>query len=327
MRAAIYTRIGDAREVLSIENVEVDEPSAGEVLVRVAWSGVNPSDVKTRGGYIPSTLPFPRIPHSDGSGVIENVGAGVDSRRIGQKVWLWNAAWGRPHGTAAEWVTLPASQAVPIPPNLEMDAAACLGIPATTAYHAVALNGGVSKQTVMVAGGAGAVGHYAIQIAKLEGAERVIATVSNSAKAALAKSAGADLVINYKSENVRDQVMDFTQGQGVDRIIEVDIGVNVALDMSVLRKGGTIAAYGSAVREVIVPFSQAIMQHLALQFFIVYSLSAEDRERTLFGLNRLLATGSLQHNIATRLPLEQIALAHEQIERGDLLGNVVLSVA
>ena len=194
MLAAFYTRTGPAREVLDVGEIETPEAGPGEVRVRLATSGVNPSDVKTRGGVRSRDLPFPRIvPHSDGAGVIDQVGDGVPPGRLGERVWVWNAAWGRPSGTAAQFVVLPAQQAVPLPANTSFEAGACLGIPALTAYHAIHCNGGVAGKTVLVAGGAGAVGHYAIQFAKIAGASCVIATVSGTAKAALARDAGADV--------------------------------------------------------------------------------------------------------------------------------------
>ena len=166
MQAAFYEQVGAAREVLRLEDLPDPTPAAGEVRVRVQWSGVNPSDVKSRGGLRSRVLPFPRIiPHSDGMGVVDAVGEGVDRARIGQRVWLWNAAWGRPFGTAAQYICLPQRQAVPLADNVDGEAGACMGIPGLTAMHAVLMDGGVAGKTVLVAGGAGAVGHYAVQLA------------------------------------------------------------------------------------------------------------------------------------------------------------------
>jgi len=192
MRAAVYSRTGPAREVLSLTDLLTPEPAAGEVRVRLAWSGVNPSDVKSRGGRWP--MVFPRIiPHSDGAGIIDAVGNGVSPERLGERVWTWNAQWGRSDGTAAEYVVLPSAQAVALPPAVDLEAGACLGIPALTAYHAVTMDGGVAGKSVLVAGGAGGVGHYAVQIAKARGARAVIASVSGPEKAALATAAGRGL--------------------------------------------------------------------------------------------------------------------------------------
>ena len=314
MRAAVYERTGPAGDVLTIEELPTPAPGPHEVRVKVSWSGINPSDVKTRAGVRTKTLAFPRIvPHSDGAGVIDQVGDGVDRARIGERVWLWNAAWGRAYGTAAEYVVLPAPQAVPLPRGVDLAVGACLGIPALTAYHAVMVDGGVAGKNVLVAGGAGAVGHYAIQLAKLKGARQVVATVSNEDKAALARAAGADVVVNYKTEDLVKKCLDATGGIGLDRIIEVDLGANVKADLAALRPEGDIIAYGSGAAEISVPFMSALAKNARLRFFIVYNLNHEDRTRALADLTRLLETNSLVHNIAVRLPLARIAEAHDLV--------------
>ena len=201
MKAVWYEQIGAADDVLTHGNIDDPEVSDGEVLVRIRASGVNPSDVKTRGGAR-GELQFPRIiPHSDGAGKIEAVGNGVDKNRIGERVWLWNGAFGRAFGTCAEYISLPANQAVEMPENTPFEAGACMGIPASTAYHGVFSGGSVKNKTVLVTGGAGAVGHYAIQLAKWDGAQ-VITTVSGPEKGLAAEEAGADLVVNYKTDDV-----------------------------------------------------------------------------------------------------------------------------
>lgn len=328
MQAAFYEHTGAAHDVLQIEEIPTPVPGPGEVRVKVAWSGVNPSDVKSRVGTRMKSLPFPRIiPHSDGAGVIDQVGDDVPSARIGARVWVWNAAWMRPFGTAAQYVVLPSEQAVPLPQNTDLAAGACLGIPALTAYHAVHVDGGVAGKTVLVAGGAGAVGHYAIQLAKLGGARLVIATVSGPEKAILARAAGADIVLNYKTEDLSAAVQEATEGQGVDRIVEVDFAANVNMDIALLRPDGDVIVYGSGVPEIPVPFSAAIRKGVHLYFFIVYNLNSEVRQRAIADLTHLLEENRLQHNIAARLPLAQIADAHDLIEEGRVLGNVVLEIA
>ena len=327
MKAWFYERVGAAAEVLQLGELPTPEPTAGEVRVRVQWSGVNPSDVKSRGGLRSRTLPFDRIvPHSDGSGVIDAVGTGVDTKRIGQRVWLWNVAWGRPFGTAAEFCCLPEAQAVPLPDAASGEAGACMGIPGLTAMHAVLLDGGVAGKRVLVAGGAGAVGHYAVQLASRMGAAQVISTTSNQAKAQLARDAGADHVIDYKTEPVAERVRELTQGKGVDRVIELDIAVNGALDLELLRPGGELVAYGSSAKPLDLPFPVLLAKNLQIKFFMVYHLEAADRARATAALNRLLARGELQHNIAQRLPLADIVQAHEAVEAGRLVGNLVLRV-
>jgi NADPH:quinone reductase len=327
MQAAFYEGTGPASDVLHIEDIPIPEPGPEEVRVKVAWSGVNPSDVKSRAGNRNKSLPFPRIiPHSDGAGVIDQVGSDVTSARVGERVWIWNAAWMRPFGTAAQYVVLPANQAVPLSQNIDLAIGACLGIPALTAYHAVTVEGGVAGKNVLVAGGAGAVGHYAIQLAKLKGARQVIATVSSSEKAVLARQAGADIVLNYKTDNLLSAIQDATAGLGVDRIVEVDFAANVNADISVLRFNGEVVVYGSGASEISVPFSPAIRKGVRMFFFIVYNLDPDVRERAIVDLSRLLEENRLIHNIAARLPLGQIAEAHDMVEKGLVNGNVVLEV-
>lgn len=327
MRAAIYERAGSARDVLSIMDVPMPTPGPGEVRVKVAWSGVNPSDVKTRGGLGARRLMFPRItPHSDGAGVIDAVGPDLPSSRIGERVWTWNAAWQRAFGTCAEYVVLPASQAVALPANVDLAAGACLGIPALTAYHAVSLDGGVEGKRVLIAGGAGAVGHYAIQFAKLLGARQVVATVSSAEKAALATAAGADLVINYKTEDIGARVQEATEGQGIDRIVEVDLAANMLVDQKMVSADGDIVAYGSNKLEITVPFFPMIMKNVGLRFFIVYNLAPAVRAQAIDRLTHFLEDGQLTHNIAARLPLESIVEAHERVETGRATGNVLVAI-
>ena len=328
MRAAYYEQTGPAREVLKFADLPESAPGPGEVRVRVQWSGVNPSDVKSRAGLRNRAMPFARvIPHSDGSGVIDAVGEGVNASRIGERVWLWNAAWGRPDGTAATHCCLPQRQAVPLPEGTSGEAGACLGIPALTAMHAVLMDGGVAGKRVLVAGGAGAVSHYALQLAGRMGAAQLITTVSNDAKAALARAAGADVALNYKTEPLAERVRDLTRGQGVDRIIELDIAANGLLDLELLRPGGEIVAYGSSPQPMNLPFFALISKNVQLKFFMVYHLGDADRDRATGALQRLLARGELQHNIALRLPLERIVEAHEAVEQGRAVGNVVLQVS
>lgn len=327
MKAAFYEAVGPAKEVLRIADIPEPQPAPGEVRVRVQWSGVNPSDVKSRAGLRSKTLPFPRIvPHSDGSGVIDAVGEGVDRSRIGERVWVWNAAWGRAHGTACEALCLPQQQAVRLPDNVGGEAGACLGIPALTALHAVLMDGGVAGKTVLVAGGAGAVGHYAVQMASQLGAARVISTVSTPQKAAIAREAGADAVVNYKTEPLVQRMAELTQGQGVDRIIELDMATNAAANLDMLKPNGECVVYGSGASPMLVPFYPLIVKNLQLKFFMVYHLTAADRARATSTLTRLLERGALQHLIDQRLPLEQIAAAHERVESGQAVGNVVLRV-
>ncbi len=327
MRAVYYEQVGPAAQVLVVGELPDPQPAPGEVRVRVQWSGVNPSDVKTRGGARSKTLPFPRIvPHSDGMGVIDRVGEGVEARRVGERVWLWNAAWGRAFGTAAQYICLPARQAVPLADNVSGEAGACMGIPGLTAMHAVLMDGGVAGKTVLIAGGAGAVSHYALQMASRMGVAKLITTVSSPAKAELARAAGADIVLDYKTEPVAERLKEITGGRGVDRIIELDLAVNAPLDLEALRTGGELVVYGSSPQPLPLAFPVLLAKNLQLKFFMVYHLDESDRARATAALQRLLARGELQHNVALRLPLAKAVEAHEAVEQARVVGNIVLEV-
>ncbi len=318
MQAAWWERNGPAREVLAVGDMPDPLPAPGEVLVRVSASGVNPSDVKSRMGRAPG---FPRIvPHSDGAGVVVALGAGVDAARIGQRVWLWNGQWGRAHGTAAQLVALPTEQAVALPDNTPFEAGACLGIPALTALHALLTDGGVAGQRVLVQGGAGAVGHYAIQFARLLGASHVVATVSSDAKAAHAREAGADAVVNYREPDAAQRI------GTVDRVVEVDLAGNAAMLPQVLAHGGMAAVYGSNRPESAHAFLPNILRGIGYRFFIVYNLTREERARAVGALNAWMAAGLVRHAVAEVLPLSRIVDAHEAVEQGRLIGNMVLDI-
>lgn len=323
MRAAYYEANGAARDVLKVGEVTTVAPGKGEVRVRLRTSGVNPSDVKTRAGLI-MKIAFPRvIPHSDGAGEIDAVGEGVAPSRVGERVWIWNAQWLRPFGSAAEYVVLPAEQAVPLPAHIGFDAGACLGIPALTAFHAVTMDGSVQGQTILVTGGAGAVSHYAIQMARAQGA-KVVTTVSSTAKAELVTAAGADCAINYKTEDVAARVKEFTQGRGVDRVLELDIAVNAKLLPGILAPRGKVVAYGTSGLEAPLPAIFCLLNSICVEFFLVYTLDAKQRAAAVAGVNQLLEKNLLVHNIAARMPLDRVAEAHEAVESGKTVGNVVL---
>lgn len=325
MKAVWYERNGPAAEVLEFGDLPTPSPGPGEVLVRLAASGVNPSDWKTRSGSRPMVAPRV-VPHSDGAGVVEAVGEGVPGSRVGERVWIWNGQWKRPMGTAAEYVALPAAQAVPLPEGTGFAEGACLGIPALTALHAMLTDGGVTGQRVLVTGGAGAVGHYAVQFARLLGAEQVLATVSGEAKATHALAAGAHSAINYRQEDVAGRVLDLTGGRGVDRVVEVDIAGNGPGLAGLLAPGGLCAAYGSSRAEATLPFGPLILKGIGVRFFIVYELDTPSRAAALAALTGWLERGLVRHAVAARLPLRHCAQAHEVVEAGRQIGNVVLDI-
>jgi NADPH2:quinone reductase len=325
MRAAYYESNGPAREVLRVADVETPQAGRGEVRVRLRTSGVNPSDVKSRAG-LTRKIAFPRvIPHSDGAGEIDAVGEGVSPARVGERVWVWNGQWRRPFGTAAEWIVLPSEQAVRLPANVTMDAGACLGIPAYTGYQGVLLARAKEGSTVLVAAGAGAVGHYAIQFAKKRKAT-VITTVSSPAKAEIARAAGADHVIDYKREDVGERVMAITAKRGVDAVIEMDLAANARLLPTVLAPNGVVAVYGSGAAEASIPFQFLLQNSITLQFFLVYLMPAEMRQRATADITQMLEQGELIHNVAQTFDLGDMVAAHEAVESGKAMGNIVVKL-
>lgn len=323
MRAAYYEKNGSAPEVLRVADVDTPQPGPGEVRIKLKTSGVNPSDVKTRAG-LTRKMVFPRvIPHSDGAGVIDAVGEGVSKSRIGERVWVWNGQWKRPFGTAAQYITLPEIQAVKLPEKISDAAGACLGIPALTAWHAIDIAGTKSGMTLLIAGGAGAVAHYAVQFAKARGAF-VLTTVSSPEKAKLAKDAGADVTIDRKAEDVAKRVQELTKG-GVDAVIELDLTANAALVPAVLKPRGTLVVYGTGP-QVQFPGSFCLQNNITVKFLLVYELTADERARAVADITRMLEANTLQHNVAKTYPLDEIVAAHEAVESGKVAGNVVMEI-
>lgn len=325
MKAAWYEKNGAAADVLSVGDMETPAPGRGEVLVRLKSSGVNPSDVKSRANR---PLIAPRIvPHSDGGGIIEAVGENVDPARVGERVWTWNGQWKRPFGTAAQFIALPQDQAVRLPDGIGFDVAACLGIPALTALHAVRLHGDVAGKTLLVTGAAASVGHYAVQIARLGGA-RVIGTAS-SVRAEDARAAGCEAVIDYRNEDVAERVKDLTGGVGADGIIDMDLSTTAGLlPKGVLRAHGKHVCYGSNVAgDVAISFPALLWSSLTLQAFVVYELTDEERRVRVEELSALLASERLTHMIGASFALDDIVAAHEAVEAGRIIGNVVLDIA
>ena len=325
MKAAFYTRQGPARDVFTIGEQPTPEPGRGEVRVRLRTSGVNPSDWKTRSGsFRPMTMPLV-IPHSDGAGEIDAVGEGVPQSRVGERVWVWNGQWKRPFGTAAEFIALPSEQAVMLPGTISYEAGACFGIPAMTAMQAVRLAGAGAGATVLVSGGAGGVGHYAIQFAKWLGA-RVLTTVSGDAKAQHARDAGADEIINYRTEDVGSRVRALTDGQGVDASIEVDLAATAAMLPGLVRPHGSVVVYGMNAAEISLPTMWFMQNSITLRPFLVYELLPGDRASVLQMLADAMQQRDIRHAIARRMPLDEIAQAHDLVQSGQVIGNVVLDI-
>src|SRR6266516_3700319 len=311
MRAALYRDMGEAAEVFCVEEVDRPEPGPGEVLVRVHASGINPTDYKARSGAVPRPIDDFQIPHQDGAGVIEAVGAGVDSGRVGERVWLWLAAAGRRWGTAAEWTTVPARQAVTLPDGASFELGASLGVPAMTAHYCLFADGPVTGQTVLVAGGACAVGHFAIELAKRAGA-RVVTTVSSPDKAALAEKAGADLVVNYRSPGA------------VDRVIDVALGANLQLDLATAGPHATIVTYAAEPVNPELPVRACMTANLTLKFVLLYGVEMTALDQAAADITAALAAGELTGLPVSSYPLADIAAAHQAAESG-AVGKVIVT--
>jgi NADPH2:quinone reductase len=330
MRAAWYERKGAAREVLEVGQVPIPEPGPSEVRVHVAVSGINPSDTKGRGGagIGPKTMQFPRvIPHQDGAGVIDAVGAGVPESRVGERAWLYEAQRGRSFGTAAEYVVVPSGNAVRLPEGVSLVDAACLGIPAMTAHRCLFADGPIESTTILVTGAAGGVGQYAVQLAKWAGAT-VIATVSSAEKAAQARSIGADHVVNYREEDVAARVLAITDGAGVDRIVEVAFGANLPLSLQILKTNGVIATYSSdAEPQPTIPFGQLLGKDVTVRFVLVYVMGEAAHQAAIKDITTTLEAGLLHPVAVQRFSLDEIAAAHEAVETGHTAGKVLINLA
>ncbi|MBT4889141.1 MAG: NADPH:quinone reductase [Rhodospirillales bacterium] len=325
MRAIWYEDFGPAKDVLVSGEKEAPLPSSGEVLVKVAYNGINPVDVKRRaGGRGDMTDPYV-IPHLDASGIIEDVGESVDKSRIGERVWMFETQWQTPHGAAAEYTCVPNSRAVHLPNNAGLDEGSCLGVPALTAHRCVYGDGPVEGKIVLVTGAAGAVGNYAVQFAKFGGAT-VIATISGDKKADLARKAGADHIINYRTENVAEAINEITNGAGVDRIVEVEFGGNIETSIAVLKTNGVIATYASdANKEPNVPFYQLIYKNIVVRHELVFIMPEDAKDHAVDDISSWLADGRIMHHISETFSLSNIIKAHEAVE-GGAYGKVLIDL-
>lgn len=327
MRAAWFEQFGTAHDVLQVGDRDTPVAGPGEVLVRIATSGVNPSDVKKRAGSFPNLLDDGFvIPNSDGAGVVEAVGEGVDTSRVGERAWLYQAQYGRRFGTAAEYLTIDTRRAPRLPDAASFEIGACLGIPAMTAHRCVFADGDVAGQTVLVTGGAGRVGHYAVQWASQAGA-RVIATASNDDDKSLCMAAGASHVVNHRGDDVAAAVLSANDGEPIDRIVDVEFGGNLPTSVEVLRIGGTIATYASTnVPEPRLPFFQMMYKDITVRMVIVYAMPEAAKQQAVTDIDKALSTSALQHRIAHTLPLEDIARSNEIVEQGTIRGAVILTI-
>jgi NADPH2:quinone reductase len=330
MKAAFYERRGPAREVLRVGEQPTPVPGPGEVRVKVAVSAVNPSDTKGRGNWLGATaMAFPLvIPHQDGAGVIDKVGPGVDETWLGQRVWVYMAQRGRPFGTAAEYTCVPARRAVPLPAKADFSVGASLGIPAMTAHYALFASGPLAGKTVLVQGGAGAVGFYAVQLAKWGKAAHVVATVSREAQAEQARLAGADTVVNYKTEDLVLRLRRLLEKETpVDLIVEVAFGANQTNDAALLARNGVIAAYASdADPRPVLNFPAFLQKDATLRMLIIYEAPQSARDTAARVINTLIEEGTLKHQVASRYTLDEIAAAHDAMESGKEIGKVLIDI-
>jgi NADPH2:quinone reductase len=333
MRAAWYEHPGAAREVLQLGTIPAPIAEPGEVLIQIRASGINPSDYKRRGAPTSNPAPLDRmVPHSDGAGIVVDVGAGVPADWIGRRVWVWNAVYrqgyaapaARELGTAAEFLAIPLQFVSILPDVTSFEVGACLGVPAFTAYAAVLADGPVDNMTVLVQGGAGAVGELAVQFAATSGAT-VIATVSSDQKAQRARESGAHHVINYRTTDVPTAVKALAPS-GVDRIVEVDFSANIRADSEMLTPYGVIASYSSTSNpEPVLPYYALQFKAATVRTIQVFTMPAEMRSNAINAITTALESGSLRPTIAATFTLDEIALAHEAAE-GNSEGNITLSL-
>lgn len=328
MRAVWYDRQGPARDVLVCGELPTPEPGSYEVRVRLEAAGVNPSDTYRRRGPVPP-MEYPRVVTcSDGAGVVDRVGAMVAEDWLGKRVWLYNGQRnGRAMGTAAEAIALNVDLVTELPAQVSFAEGATLGIPAMTAHYCVFVAGPVQGRTLLVTGAAGAVGHYAVQLAKWAGAS-VIATVSSAAKAERATAGGADHVINYRSEDVAARVRDITGGEGVDHVVDVDFGGNLPAMLRCLRANGSVAIYASnGDRTPRLPVGELMGRNVSLYPMSLPGTPPPARKRAQTDIAGWIATERRILSVADRFPLYEAAAAHEAVERGGKVGTVVIDCA
>lgn len=327
MKAVWYHTFGEARDVLICGELKSRLPGPGEVRVALSSSAVNPSDVKKRQGASPALLNQGFvIPNSDGAGVIEAIGQGVAKSRLGERVWIYNGQHGRRKGTSAEFITLPQEQAVKLPDEADFQTGACMGIPVMTAHRCLMADGPVADKWVLVTGGAGRVGHYAIQLAKLKGA-KVIASAGSDRSKKHCKEAGADFVVDHPSLTTGKAILDLTKGRKLDRVIEGNFGANLPYLLDLMETNGIIASYASAtLTEPVLPFYRLMYKDLTLRTVLVYEMPWQAKQDAINDITDLLRTRALKHRIAQSYPLSDSVEAHEAVEKGHQYGCILLDI-
>jgi NADPH2:quinone reductase len=322
MLAARYPTSGPQAGALEIAEIDTPTAGPGEVLVRIGVSGVNPTDVKSR-QRLDGSSPWPDVtPDQDGAGTIEAVGHGVPAERVGQRVWVYHAQWQRQRGTAAQYIALPAVQAVALPDGIRLDLGACLGIPYITAFHALHADGPIEGAHVLVHGGAGSVGNAAIELAKFAGAH-VAATVSSDEKAQIARAAGADLVVDFRTQDVAEAVKAWAP-DGVRRIVDVDLVHNLAVDAEVIASHGTIVGYVETPGAEL-PAGALMRRNASVRMMLVYTTTAAEQAAATAGITAALGAGAIRPMELHRFPLEQIAQAHDAVRAG-LTGRALVEL-
>ena len=328
MKAYFYERQGSAEEVLQFAELADPLPLQGEVRVRLAFSGLNPTDIKNRTGFAGAPLGYPCvIPHQDGAGTIDLIGPGVPESMLGQRVWIYEAQAGRAHGTAAEYIVISSANVVPLPEHIPFEVGACLGIPAITAHRCLFADGEIKDKWVLIQGGAGAVGSAAILLAKWAGA-KIITTISRKEQEEVVGRLGADVIINRKHEDVAQRVMAATNGEGVERIVEVDLISNASIDGRCLKNNGAISCYATDDPQGMLnlPFLPTMFKCTVLRFVFVYNLAVEAKLRAIADITACLESDMYHPFIGLVLPLSRIADAHKAQEDGSVIGKILLSI-
>ena len=327
MRAGWYEKTGPAHEVIKVGEMDAPRPAPGEILVRVHASGINPSDYKRRANVkVPAE--FPRVvPHSDGAGVVAALGAGVTGFREGDRVWVYNAQWARPFGTAAEYVALPARFVQRLPDRTSFVEGACLGIPAMTGYHAVHVAGSVEGKTVYVPGATGRVGAYAVQFAKWRGARVIASTGGGPAARETILGLGADVVLDRKTDDLAARLLAETGGKGVDLVVDVDLPGNIGLDEKIVAENGAVVSFGAAsVPTLSLAMSGRKARNLSVHLIFVYLLSEPAFAATCAGIIAAEEAGALRHRVGGVYPLAELARAHADAEATTGTGHFVVEV-
>ena len=327
MKAVWYNKFGAPEKVLVFGDYKEPIPKVNEVKVRVRASAINPSDTKKRLGANPMLLERGAvIPNSDGAGEIIEVGKNISQKRIGERVWIFNGQFGRQEGTCAEYICVPEKQAVSLPDNISFEEGAMMGIPAMTAHRCVTSDGSIRGKTLLVTGGAGRVGFYAIQWAKHFGAT-VIATGSNVESVLNCKKAGADFVVDHPNPSTVNKILDFTNGKQVDHIVDGDFGVNLESVLDLLKINGVITTYSSMTDlNPKIPFMRMMFMDLTIRMVLVYVMPWKAKLKAINDITDCLKTNKLYNRIANTYPLEESAAAHQEIERGNNFGSVIIKI-